>query len=161
MNSIIILSNFVLIFSTQVFYLNAENEILNNSKLNNKNKNIDVNEYDYDYSEYDENDGNIAENIKEDIFSKYFSAITPRNTSIAQSLDLFNLFVKNISLYEKSKNIFKHMSENLNPVEIMIKQKFYEFIDSLELPNDCLTSFARIINDMQKREIWALKCEFH
>jgi hypothetical protein len=31
------------------------------------------------------------------------------------------LFVKNISIYAKSKNIFKHMSENLNSMEIMIK----------------------------------------
>jgi hypothetical protein len=102
-----------------------------------------------------------AEDIKENIFSKHFSAITPRNTSIAQCLDLFNLFVKNISVYEKFKNIFKHMSENLNPVEIMIKQKFYEFIDSLELPNNCLTSFARIINAIQESELWAFECEFH
>jgi hypothetical protein len=158
MNSIIILCNFSLIFSTQVFCLNAENEILNNSKLN-LNKNIDVDQYNYDYSEYDENDANIAENIEENI--KYFSAKNSRNTSIAQSLDLINLFVKNISVYEKFKNIFKHMSENLNPVEIMIKQKFNEFIHSLELPNDCLTSFARIINAMQKSELWAFECEFH
>ena len=134
--------------------MNAENEILNNSKSNFNNKNIDLDEYNYDYSENDEN-------IKENIISKHFSAKTLGNISIAGSLDLLTLFVKNISIYAKSKNIFKHMSENLNPVEIMIKQKFYEFIQSLELPNDCLTSFARIINDMQKREIWALKCEFH
>jgi hypothetical protein len=156
MNYSIVLCNLLLIFSIHVFCLSEESKILNNSKLNNQNKNIDVDEYNYDY-----NDMEIAENIKEDIMSKHFSAITPRNTSIAQSLDLLNLFAKNISIYEKSKNIFKHMSENLNPVEIMIKQKFYEFIQSLELPNDCLTSFARIINAMQKSELWAFECEFH
>jgi hypothetical protein len=161
MNYSIVLCNLLLIFSTHVFCLSKENKILNSSKLNNQNKNIDVDEYDYDYSEYDENDANIAKNIKEDIFSKHFSAITPRNTSIAKNLDLLNLFVKNISVDEKFRNIFKHVSENLNPVEIMIKQKFHEFIQSLELPNDCLTSFARIINAMQKSELWAFECEFH
>ncbi len=152
--------HFLLIFSNHVFCLNKQNEILNNSKLN-LNKNIDVDQYNYDYSEYDENDGNLAENIKEDIFSKHFSAITPRNNSIAHSLDLLNLLVKNISFYEKFKNIFKNFSENLNPVEILIKQKVYEFIHSLELPNDCLTSFAKIINAMQKSVLWAFECEFH
>ncbi len=97
MNYSINLFNFVLFFSIHVFCLNAENEISNNSKSNFNNKNIDVDKYNYDYSEYDENDGNIAKNIKENIFSKHFSAITPRNTSIAQSLDLLNLFVKNIT----------------------------------------------------------------
>ncbi len=53
------------------------------------------------------------------------------------------------------------MSENLNPVRILIKKKFNEFIDSLELSNDCLTSFARITNAMQKSELWAFECEFH
>jgi hypothetical protein len=156
MNYSIILCNLLLVFSTHVFCLSKENKILNNSKLNNQNKNIDVDEYNYDY-----NDMEIAENIKENIISEHFSDITPRNTSIAKSLDLLNFFVKNISVDEKFRNIFKHMSENLNPVEIMIKQKFYEFIQSLELPNDCLTSFARIMNAMQKSELWAFECEFH
>jgi hypothetical protein len=62
--------------------LNAENEILNNSKSNFNNKNIDLDEYNYDYSECDESDGNIAENIKQNI-SEHFSAKTLRNTSIA------------------------------------------------------------------------------
>ncbi len=110
----IILCNFVLIFSIHVFWLNAENEILNNSKSNFNNKNIDLDEYNYDYSENDEN-------IKENINSKHFSAKTLWNTSIAESLDLLILFVKNISIYAKSKNIFKNMSENLNSMEIMIK----------------------------------------
>ncbi len=34
-----------------------------------------MDQYNYDYSEYDQN---IAENIKEDIFSKHFSVITPQ-----------------------------------------------------------------------------------
>jgi hypothetical protein len=138
-----------------MFCLSEENIILKSSKLNNQNKNIDVDEFD----EYD--DMEIAENTKENIISQHFSAITPRNTSIAKSLDLLNLFVKNISVHEKFTNLFNHMSENVNPVEIMIKQKFYEFTQSLELPNDCLTSFARIINAMQKSELWAFECEFH
>ncbi len=100
-----------------------------------------------------ENDGNIAENITENIISKHFSAKTLGNTSTAESLDLLNLFVKYNSIYAKSKNIFKHVSKNLNPEEIMIKQKLDEFIDSHELPNNCLTSFARIINAMQKSEL--------
>ncbi len=109
--SIILCIFFLLIFSNYVFCLNKENEILNNSKLNLNNKNIDVDQYNHDYSEYDENDANIAENIKEDIFSKHFSSITPRNNSIAHSLDLLNLLVKNISLYEKFKNIFKNFQK--------------------------------------------------
>jgi hypothetical protein len=159
MNFFIILCNFVLIFSTHVFCLNIENQVSNKSKLNFNNKNID--EYIYDYSEYNDNDEDIAENINENIISKHFSAITLRNTSIDESLDLLNLIVKNISVYDRFKNIYKHMSENLNPVKIMIKQKFNEFIHSLELPNDCLASFARIINAMEKSELWAFECEFH
>ncbi len=53
------------------------------------------------------------------------------------------------------------MSQNLNPVAILIKQKFNEFIDSLELSNDCFTSFASIINAMQNSELWAFEYEFH
>ncbi len=61
-----------------IYFLNKENEILNNSKLNLNNKNIDVDQYNYDYSEYDQN---IAENIK-DIFSKHFSVKTPQTIQL-------------------------------------------------------------------------------
>jgi hypothetical protein len=42
----------------------------------------------------------------------------------------------------------------------MIKQKFDEFIDSLEIPNDCLASFLTIMNAMIRSKIWVFKCEF-
>jgi hypothetical protein len=91
-----------------------------------------------------------------DIIGKHFSVKTPGNSSDDKNKNLFNLFLKNVSIYE---NIFKQVFENIKPVEVMIKQKFSEFINSLELPNECLASFARIINAMEKSELWAFKCE--
>ncbi len=92
-----------------------------------------------------------------DIIGKHFSVKTPGNSSNDENKNLFNSFLKNVSVYE---NIFKQVFENIKPVEVMIKQKFDKFIDSFELPNDCLASFARIMNAMKRSELWAFKCEF-
>jgi len=65
----------------------------------------------------------------------------------------------NISFNDRMKDIFQSMTENIIPVENKIKQRFNEFLLSLELPADCLASYARIINAMQKSELWAFKCK--
>ncbi len=127
----------MLFSSVRVLCVGIENEILKDFK----NKTFDESEYEYDYS-VDNEEKNLF-----DIIRKHFSVKTPGNSSNDENKNLF-------------KNIFKQVFENIKPVEVMIKQKFDEFIDSLELPNDCLASFARIMNAMKRSELWAFKCEF-
>jgi hypothetical protein len=137
----------MLFSSVHVLCVDIENEILKDFK----NKTIDESEYEYDYS-VDNDEKNLF-----DITGKHFSVENPKNSSNNEIKNLFDSFLKNVSIYE---NIFKQVFENIKPVEVMIKQKFDEFIDSLELPNDCLASFATIINAMKRSELWAFKCEF-
>jgi hypothetical protein len=134
----------MLFSSVRVLCVDIENEILKDSK----NNTIDESEYEYDYRVDDEK--NLF-----DIIGKHFSVENPKNSSNDENKNLFNSFLKNVSIYE---NIFKQVFENIKPVEVMIKQKFDEFIDSLEIPNDCLASFARIINAMKRSELWAFEC---
>jgi hypothetical protein len=135
-----------MLFSTvRVLCVGFENEIIKNFN----NETIDKNQYDYSV----DND----EKKLFDIIEKHFSVKTPGNSFDDENKNLFNSFLKNVSIYE---NIFKQVFENIKPVEVLIKQKFDEFIDSLELPNNCLTSFARIIIAMKRSELWAFKCEF-
>ncbi len=137
----------MLFSSVRVLCVGIENEILKDFK----NKTFDESEYEYDYS-VDNEEKNLF-----DIIRKHFSVKTPGNSSNDENKNLFNSFLKNVSVYE---NIFKQVFENIKPVEVMIKQKFDKFIDSFELPNDCLASFARIMNAMKRSELWAFKCEF-
>jgi hypothetical protein len=137
----------MLFSSVRVLCVDIENEILKDFK----NKTIDESEYEYDYS-VDNDKKNLF-----DIIGKHFSVKTTKNSSNDENKNLFNSFLKNVSVYE---NIFKQVFENIKPVEVMIKQKFDKFIDSFELPNDCLASFARIMNAMKRSELWAFKCEF-
>ncbi len=146
MNFSITFCYFMLFSSVRVFCVGIENEILKDFK----NKTIDESEYENDYS-VDNDEKNLF-----DIIKKHFSVKTKKNSSNDEIKNLFDPFLKNVSIYE---NIFKQVFENIKPVEVMIKQKFDEFIDSLELPNDCLASFATIINAMQRSELWAFKCE--
>ncbi len=148
MNFSTIFYYFMLFSSVCVLCVDIENEILKDIN----NKTIDESEYEYDYSVDNE------EKSLFDIRGKRFSIKTPGNSSDNENKNLFNSFLKNVSIYE---NIFKQVFENIKPVEVMIKQKFSEFINSLELPNDCLASFTRIINAMEKSELWAFKCEFY
>jgi len=76
-----------------------------------------------------------------DIIGKHFSVKISKNSSKDENKNLFDSFLK---------NIFKQDFENIKPVEVLIKQKFDQFIHSLELPNDCLTLFAIKINAMKK-----------
>jgi hypothetical protein len=135
----------MLFSSVCVLCVDIENEI---SKDFN-NKTIDESEYEYDYS-IDNDEKNLF-----DIIGKHFSVKTPGNSSNDENKNLFNSFLKNVSIYE---NIFKQIFEDIKPVEVIIKQKFDEFINSLELPNDCLASFATIINAMKRSELWAFEC---
>jgi hypothetical protein len=136
----------MLFSSVCVLCVDIENEILKDFN----NKTIDESEYEYDYS-VDNKEKSLF-----DIRGKQFSVKTSGNSSDDEDKNLFDSFLKNVSI---SENIFKQVFENIKPVEVMIKQKFDEFIDSLELPNDCLASFARIINAMKKSELWAFECE--
>jgi hypothetical protein len=132
--------------SVCVLCVDIESEILKDFN----NKTIDEREYEYDYS-VDKDEKNLF-----DIIKKHFSAKTTKNSSNDEIKNLFDPFLKNVSIYE---NIFKQVFKNIKPVEVMIKQKFDEFIDSLELPKDCLASFATIISAMERSELWAFKCE--
>ncbi len=146
MNFSITFCYFMLFSSVCVLCVDIENEILKDFN----NKTIDENEYEYNYSV--DNDG---KNLF-DIIRKHFSVENPKNSSNDEIKNLFDSFLKNVSIYE---NIFKQVFENIKPVEVMIKQKFDEFIYSLELPKDCLASFATIISAMERSELWAFKCE--
>jgi hypothetical protein len=137
----------MLFSSVCVLCIGIENEILKDFK----NETIDESEY--------ENDFNVDNDEKSlfDIIGKHFSVKKNTNNSFNDEIkNLFNSFLKSMSINE---NIFKQVFENIKSVEVM-KQKFDEFIDSLELPNDCLASFVTIINAMVRSELWAFKCKF-
>ncbi len=147
MNFSIIFCYFMLFSSVCVLCIGIENEILKDFK----NETIDESEY--------ENDFNVDNDEKSlfDIIGKHFSVKKNTNNSFNDEIkNLFNSFLKSMSINE---NIFKQVFENIKSVEVM-KQKFDEFIDSLELPNDCLASFVTIINAMVRSELWAFKCKF-
>jgi hypothetical protein len=106
----------MLFSSVCVLCVDIENEILKDFN----NKTIDESEYEYDYSVDNE------EKSLFDIRGKRFSIKTQGNSSDDKNKNLFDSFLKNVSIYE---NIFKQVFENIKPVEVMIKQKFGEFIN--------------------------------
>ncbi len=69
--------------------------------------------------------------------------------------------LQKITDYDRITNFYAHITENVKPVEDRIKQKFYDLINSLELPDDCLASFTHIIHAMGRSEWWAFKCELN
>jgi hypothetical protein len=63
------------------------------------------------------------------------------------------------STFNKLNKLYFKLYENIKPVEQRLKQRFFELISTLELPNDCLASFARITGGLGKGQLWALKCK--
>ena len=71
--------------------------------------------------------------------------------------------VNNNDLPEKlsyNDNILKQVSDGIKSVEFLMKQKFYEFVTNLEIPDECFTSITRIVNGMKRSKLWAFKCKF-
>jgi hypothetical protein len=92
----------MLFSSVRVLCVDIESEILKDFN----NKTIDESEYEYYYS-VDYNEKNLF-----DIIGKNFSVENSKNSSNDVIKNLFDSFLKNVSIYE---NIFKHVFENIKP----------------------------------------------
>jgi hypothetical protein len=132
---------------------------VNESSTEFKNKNFDtsghknntendIEEYDYDY-DYDQNNKNKNE------VDALVDSVYDENENISPVGSVITI---NSTFNKLNKRYFK-LYENIKPVERRLKQRFFELISTLELPNDCLASFARINDGLGKGQLWALKCE--
>jgi hypothetical protein len=106
----------------------------------------DIEDYDYDYDQNPENKNNV-DALVDSIYDEN------ENISSVGSVVTIN------STFNKLNKLYLKLYENIKPVEQRLKQRFLELISTLELPNDCLTSFARINDGLGKGQLWALKCK--
>ncbi len=121
-----------------------ENKISNIFGLKNNTQN-DIEEYDYDYDQNNKN--NKIDALVDSIYDEN------ENISSVGSVVTIN------STFNKLNKLYLKLYENIKPVEQRFKQRFLKLISTLELPNDCLTSFARINDGLGKGQLWALKCK--
>jgi hypothetical protein len=144
-NQVLKLNNSLSVSEVKKNLTEFENKISNTFGLKNNTEN-DIEEYDYDYDQNNKNN-NKVDALVDSVYDEN------ENISSVGSVVTIN------STFNKLNELYLKLNENIKPVEQRLKQRFLELISTLELPNDCLTSFARINDGLGKGQLWALKCK--
>lgn len=141
----------ILLYFCAFYVISAESESDIDKKFKDLFKNNPFDDKEYDYEDDVSESGDYENGIK--------SGINNNTSSVNKTVSSENTTqsIKEVSEYENIINSYNAVSKNIIPIEHMIKHKFYEFIYSLDLPDDCLASYARIISAMKSGELWAFK----